>query len=60
MTCEEIIEIEQYCSEHKVIRKARIAELDISFRNLYRVRMKYWQEDERCETEESVGNFIYL
>jgi len=46
MTREEINEIEQYCSDHKVGKKARLAELGIPFWNFYRARRKYQREDE--------------
>ena len=60
MTREEIIEIELYCSEYKVSRKARLTKRGIPFWNFYRTRMKYQQEDERSETGVSAGNFIQL
>lgn len=46
LTREEIIEIEQYCSEHKVCKKERLAELGIAFWNFYKARQKYQKEDE--------------
>ena len=60
MTREEIIEIELYCSEYKVSRKARLTKRGIPFWNFYRTRMKYQQEDERSETGVSAGNFIQI
>lgn len=60
MTREEIIEIEQYCSEHKVGKKARLAELGIPFWTFYRSRQKYQREDEFIGSAASAGNFIQL
>ena len=76
MTREEIIEIEQYCSDHNVGKKARLAELGIPFWNFYRARRKYQREDEligsyrarrKYQREDeligsdpSAGNFIQL
>ena len=60
MTREEIIEIEQYCSDHKVGKKARLAELGIPFWNFYRARRKYQREDELIGSDPSAGNFIQL
>lgn len=60
MTREEIIEIEQYCSEHNVGKKARLAELGINFWNFYKARQKYQREDERNASEVASGNFIPL
>ena len=60
MTREEIIEIEQYCSDHKVGKKSRLAELGIPFWNFYRARRKYQREDELIGSAPSAGNFIQL
>ena len=60
MTREEINEIEQYCSDHKVGKKARLAELGIPFWNFYRARRKYQREDELIGSDPSAGNFIQL
>ena len=60
MTREEIIEIEQYCSDHNVGKKARLAELGIPFWNFYRARRKYQREDELIGSDPSAGNFIQL
>ena len=60
MTREEIIEIEQYCMEHGVGKKARLAELGIPFWSFYRTRRRYQMEDERSATEMSAGNFVQL
>lgn len=60
MTREEIIEIEQYCSEHEVGKKARLAELGIPFWNFYKARRKYQREDERNAADVSAGQFIPL
>ena len=60
MTREEINEIEQYCSDHKIGKKARLAELGIPFWNFYRARRKYRREDELIGSDPSAGNFIQL
>ena len=60
MTREEINEIEQYCSDHKIGKKARLAELGIPFWNFYRARRKYQREDELIGSGPSAGNFIQL
>lgn len=60
MTREEIIEIEQYCMEHGVGKKARLAELGIPFWSFYRTRRRYQMEDERSATEMSAGNFVQI
>ena len=60
MTREEIIEIEQYCSDHKVGKKSRLAELGIPFWNFYRARRKYQREAELIGSAPSAGNFIQL
>ena len=53
---EEINEIEQYCSDHKVGKKARLAELGIPFWNFYRARRKYQREDELIGSDPSAGH----
>ena len=60
MTREEIIDVEQYCSEHKVSKKARLLELGIPFWNLYKARQKYQREDELIGSAPPAGNFIQL
>ena len=55
MTREEINEIEQYCSDHKVGKKAWLAELGIPFWNFYRARRKYQREDELIGSDPSAG-----
>ena len=60
MTREEIIEIEQYCMEHGVGKKARLAEHGIPFWSFYRTRRRYQMEDERSATEMSAGNFVQI
>lgn len=60
MTREEIIEIEQYCAEHNIGKKARLSELGIPFWNFYRARRKYQLEDELIGSDPSAGNFIQL
>ena len=60
MTREEIIEIEQYCSDHNVGKKARLAELGLPLWNFYRARRKYQREDELIGSDPSAGNFIQL
>lgn len=58
MSREEIIEIEQYCTEHNVGKKPRLIELGIPFWDFYRSSRKYQQKDERNATEVSADNFI--
>lgn len=60
MTREEIIEIKQYCTEHRVSKKARLAELGIPFWNFYSARQKYQLEDELIGTDPSTCKFIQL
>ena len=60
ITREGSIEIEQYCSEHKVGKKDRLAELGIPFWNFYRARRKYQRGDERNVTKMFAGKFIPL
>lgn len=37
MTREEILSIEEYCTEHKISHKRRLEELEIPFWNFYKV-----------------------
>ena len=41
MTQEDILEIDQYCQEHKMSYKQRLIELDIPFWNFYKAKRKY-------------------
>lgn len=46
-TREEILSIEEYCAEHKISQKKRLAELTISLWNFYKAKQKYRKEDEQ-------------
>ena len=45
ITREEVLAIEEYCAEHKVTHKVRLAELGIQFRDFYKAKKKYREED---------------
>ena len=57
MTREEILSIEEYCAEHNVSHKKRLAELEIPFWNFYKAKQKYRKEDEQ---NAQPGQFIQL
>ena len=57
MTRDEILSIEQYCQEHNISHKKRLAELDIPFWNFYRAKRRYREEDVASGSE---GGFIQL
>ena len=40
ITREEVLAIEEYCAEHKVTNKARLAELGIQFWDFYKAKKK--------------------
>ena len=44
MTREEILSIEEYCSEHKISHKKRLEELGILFWNFYKAKQKYYYQ----------------
>lgn len=46
MLREEILSIEQYCAEHNVSHKQRLAELDIPFWRFYKAKQRYRKQDE--------------
>ena len=52
-----MLTIEEYCAEHKVTHKARLAELGIQFWDFYTAKKKYREEDS-MDTEP--GQFIQL
>ena len=41
MTREEILSIEEYCTEHKISHKKRLEELGMPFWNFYKAKQKY-------------------
>ena len=57
MTREEILSIEEYCAEHKISHRKRLAELEIPFWNFYKAKQKYRKEDEQ---NAQPGQFIQL
>ena len=58
ITREEVLSIEEYCAEHKVTHKARLAELGIQFWDFYKAKKKYREED--SSSGDSSGQFIQL
>jgi len=56
MTREEILEIDQYCQEHRISYKQRLEELEIPFWNFYKAKKKYRLEDESS----NAGEFVQL
>lgn len=57
MTREEVLSIEDYCAEHKILHKKRLEELEIPFWNFYKAKQKYRREDEQ---EAQPGQFVQL
>lgn len=57
MTREEVLSIEDYCAEHKILHKKRLEELEIPFWNFYNAKQKYRREDEQ---EAQPGQFVQL
>ena len=57
MTREQILEIDQYCQEHKMSYRQRLEELDIPFWNFYKAKRKYRLED---EASINVGEFVQM
>ena len=57
LTREEILTIEEYCAEHKITHKARLAELGIQFWDFYKAKKKYREED---LSSEKPGQFVQL
>lgn len=57
LTREEILTIEDYCAEHKISHRARLAELQIPFWDFYKAKKKYREED---SSEEGPGQFVQL
>lgn len=57
LTREEVLAIEDYCSENKVTHKARLAELDIPFWDFYKAKKKY-RETDLIDT--GPGQFVQL
>ncbi|MBO7204113.1 MAG: hypothetical protein J6V29_04045, partial [Bacteroidales bacterium] len=54
---EEVLAIEEYCAEHKVTHKARLAELGIQFWDFYKAKKKYREED---SMDTGPGQFVQL
>lgn len=57
MTREEILSIEEYCAEHKISHRKRLAELEIPFWNFYKAKRKYREADEQ---DTNPGQFVQL
>ncbi|MBE6225122.1 MAG: hypothetical protein E7122_07880 [Bacteroidales bacterium] len=57
LTREEILTNEDYCAEHKMSHKARLAELQIPFWDFYKAKKKYREEDSSVE---GPGQFVQL
>ena len=57
MTREEILSIEEYCAEHKISHRKRLAELEIPFWNFYKAKRKYREADEQ---DANPGQFVQL
>ena len=57
MTREQILEIDQYCQEHKMSYKQRLNELEIPFWNFYKAKRKYRLED---EASNGTGEFVQM
>lgn len=57
MTREQILEIDQYCQEHKMSYRQRLEELDIPFWNFYKAKREYRLED---EASSNVGEFVQM
>ena len=58
LTREEILTIEDYCAEHKVTHKTRLAELNIPFWAFYKAKKKYREQD--ILGGNSTGQFVQL
>ena len=57
LTREQILEIESYCTEHKVSQQTRLEELRIPRHQFYRSKQRYRREDEAVGAP---GSFIQL
>ena len=57
LTLEEVLSIEDYCSENKITHKARLEELGIPFWDFYKAKKNYREEDSSAEKP---GQFIQL
>ena len=57
LTREEVLSIEEYCGEHRISHKKRLAELDIPFWDFYKAKKKYREEDSK---NSGPGQFIQL
>ena len=57
MPREEILSIEEYCTEHKISHKKRLEELGIPFWSFYKAKQKYRKEDEQ---DAQPGQFVQL
>lgn len=59
LTREQILDVQTYCSEHKVSLESRLGELKIDKSQFYRWQRKYRKEDEQGLGPES-GSFVQL
>lgn len=59
LTREQILEIDTYCSEHKMPQSARLEELGIPRHQFYRWKKRYREADAAGLTPE-VGSFLQL
>ena len=57
LTREEILTIEDYCAEHKISYKTRLAELQVPLWDFYKAKKKYREED---SIDTGPGQFVQL
>ena len=57
MTREQILEIDQYCQEHKISYRKRLEDLNIPFWTFYKAKRKYRLQDEAAR---GTGEFIQM
>jgi len=57
MTREQILEIVQYCQEHKVSYRQRLEDLGIPFWSFYKAKRKYRMQDEAAS---GPGEFVQM
>lgn len=59
LTREQILEIDQYCVDHKMTQVSYLEEHGIPRHQYYRWKKKYREEDEQCQGPEA-GTFLQL
>ena len=57
LTREEILTIEDYCAEHNISYKTRLAELQVPLWDFYKAKKKYREED---SMDTGPGQFVQL